>query len=489
MIERSGSDESERLVEEGRADIKVSERPESKGRKWLLVQLALVGVGVFGVIFVLYGLISFANNNNDGLKAFSIAAWGLLLVVSAVVSYLIVTISKFRTRHISDLKKSKWRLQLVILVMGLAFGIFIWFNAFLLVIFGAKIACKPWYFYYNPDIGFCDCDSRRSLLQSNETPLFNVSRDENITIVVASLGDIALSNSGPTLELVKRKNPDLLIMNGDLTYEADPKGLVKQLNLILGPEFPVLITVGNHDTGIFTDYQEAINNRYRVYRQANEDDPLSLRCSGVIGVDQVCSFHSMGIILSGLGSTCLNDPFLNEALEDHLEHLNTSGVTWKTVFIHKNQHLLQTGDKEDEVGYFAFEKSIEHGALVVNSHEHQYARTKQLSAVGKHPSDFVLSTDVPKTSINSPNDTEVLVLKEGSSVVVLNALGGDSIRKATKAAKDRFWWQQIFSSSSIGANYGVHFCEYFIDNTENVARCFMETIDGKIADEYFLIAE
>ena len=75
----------------------------------------------------------------------------------------------------------------------------------------------------------------------------------------------------------------------------------------------------------------------------------------------------------------MNDVFLNTQLEEQLTTLHNEGTVWRTVFIHKNQELLQTGGKKDDVAIDAFRNSLDFGAVVMNAHEHQYVRTTSLS--------------------------------------------------------------------------------------------------------------
>ena len=311
------------------------------------------------------------------------------------------------------------------------------------------------------------------------------------TFIIASIGDTSLKNARPIYEIVKRNNADLLIINGDITYAADPAGLHALLNDIFGEAYPVLITVGNHDTGIYTDYQEVFLERYNAYKASIANQSLSdvevLRCEGEIGVNQFCSYKNLGFILSGIGSTCMDDAQLNRNLEQQLGVMEENKLLWRSVFIHKNQHLLQTGTKFDEVGYFAYQESFRRGAAVMTAHEHSYARTKQLENVGSRPSEFVI---VPEEELEELIDgMEVLAVGPSSSHVVSNGIGGKSFRGARRQARRRPWWQTLFNGDNNNFNYGAHFCEYNVQGRNDLAYCFLETVDGTKADEYFIVSQ
>lgn len=434
------------------------------------------GFAVAGILMFIIGLIIILNDTYQYTPASRCLSFSIMFLSGPPI-FLIGTY----------LYKSTISLAFkAVYFVGLLIMLFFFANGFLMMIFAEQLVCRPFFYAYDPEIGFCDCDDR-PLLETNTAPVF-LPRDEfNSTFFrIASIGDIEIDSDGrKNLENVASKNPDFLVVNGDITYLADPEGFDAILTDIFGPNFPVMVTVGNHDTGIWTDYQKVVQDRYNRYLASVEGDEevTQLRCEGTIGVDGFCSFNNFGLIFSGLGSTCGDDDDLNVNLKAQLQVMEDNDVVWRTVFVHKNQRLLQTGSKIDEVGNQAYENSLSFGAVVMNSHEHTYARTKQLSGVGSSASDFSFVSEEDQENIDG---VELINVGADSFAVVANGLGGKSIRSPKSGLESNPWWGKTFNDRSSGINYGAHFCEYGVNGEANLARCFFETVDGFVVDEYFV---
>ena len=342
-----------------------------------------------------------------------------------------------------------------------------------------------------PDLGACRCDSR-PLLTTTDAPDFSTLPGQD-SVLIAQFGDTTLEHLEKNLQLVKDAGADLLIINGDLTYYAEIAGLEKAIISSLGDDFPVLNTVGNHDTGIYTEYQAVFQRQYNRYRNTHSGVG-DLLCEGEIGVSQVCSFRGLGIVLSGIGSTCSTDERLNAKLVEQLQLFENQNVTWKSVFIHKNQHILQTGSKKDEVGWAAYEAALASGAAMYNGHEHAYARTKQISAfdIANQVITTTENTGPEFSSANLTNGThanlDVLVVKSGATHVVLNGIGGKNVRSATDDAQNDPWWSSLYNSN-VGAVFATHFCEYRAFGRDDLAYCYLENIRSEIVDQYVVLSE
>ena len=354
------------------------------------------------------------------------------------------------------------------------------------MVLGKQLLCAP---FALPDMGSCPCDSR-PLLQTSDAPEFSSPVGQE-PVLIAQFGDTTLENLDKNLRLVRDAGADLLIINGDLTYYAKIDGLEKAIKDSLGEDFPVLNTVGNHDTGIYTEYQAVFQRQYNRYRNTHSA-PGDLLCEGEIGVSQLCSFRGIGIVLSGIGSTCSTDAILNAKLVEQLQALQTQNVTWKNIYIHKNQKILQTGGKRDEVGWAAYEAALASGAIMHNGHEHAFARTKQISAFDIPNQQIATVENTEFSSSNLTNGTydnlEVLVVKAGATHVVLNGIGGRSVRSGKQEREGDPWWSAVYNSN-VDAVYATHFCEYRSSGRDDLAYCYLENIRNEIIDQYLVISE
>jgi Calcineurin-like phosphoesterase len=281
-------------------------------------------------------------------------------------------------------------------------------------------------------------------------------------VTVAFIGDQGLTKEArAVLQMIKAENADLVLHLGDLDYEDDPIAWDAMITEVLGIDFPVFVTVGNHDDPWYGagGYQERLEERLSRIPDAT--------CSGDLGVQSACTFRGLFFILSGIGTI--------PEVPDHPEHvaylrdqLAGSDAIWSICAWHKNQRAMQVGSKEDEVGWQPYEVCREGGAIVATAHEHSYSRTHLLD-------DFAVQ------SVASTSDT--LVVDDGESFVFVSGLGGHSIRDQER---DGPWWAAIYTKDQ-GANFGALFCEFFADGVPDRATCYFKDIDGNVPDRFELI--
>lgn len=283
-------------------------------------------------------------------------------------------------------------------------------------------------------------------------------------VTVAFIGDQGLSEeSRVVLRLIKAEGADLVLLLGDLDYEDDPAAWDAMITEELGADFPVFVTVGNHDLGPwygpggYQDRQEA-----RLARIPEAD------CVGELGVRAVCTFRGLFFILSGIGTL--------PKVPDHPDHvaylhdqLAGTDAIWRICAWHRNQTRMQVGAKEDDVGWQAYEVCREGGAIVATAHEHSYSRTH-------------LMDEFARQSVASTSDT--LVIEQGKSFAFVSGLGGHSIRDQKR---DGPWWAAIYTSDQ-GANFGALFCTFFANGEPERARCHFKDIEGNVPDRFELVS-
>jgi hypothetical protein len=276
-------------------------------------------------------------------------------------------------------------------------------------------------------------------------------------ITVAFIGDQGLTpESQKVLELIKSENADLLMVQGDFDYEDNPEAWDNQFDTILGQNFPVLSTVGNHDVAKWPEYQQ------KIIEQLNASKKLT--CEGDIGVTSVCTYKNLKFISVAPGIFEHDQTMYAEYLASNLSE--TEDV-WNICLWHKNQKLMQTGDKQNETGWEVYEACGAYGAMIVTGHEHAYSRTHLLS-------------DFPMQRIASASST--LHLEPGQSFAVVSGLGGKEAREQKRSAP---WFASVFTKNQ-GATAGALFCTFNTRNDMKKAKCYFKDINGAIPDTFEL---
>jgi hypothetical protein len=222
------------------------------------------------------------------------------------------------------------------------------------------------------------------------------------------------------LQLIKREHVALVIHTGDAGYEATPSQWNAQIDDVLGPDFPYVLAVGNHDVPLWEGA-----NGYQALLKARLARTPQVQCVGDLGVKSTCHLGQLMFVLSGVGS-------LGDGHEAYLESALSDTAPFQLCVWHKNQHDMQTGDKVDEVGWGAYEICQAHGALIMTGHAHGYARSYGLRDLGNAEKNHGYFGD--------PN---FLDLGLGSTVVVVSALGGRNLRAWNGESNP--WWSNVYT--------------------------------------------
>lgn len=280
---------------------------------------------------------------------------------------------------------------------------------------------------------------------------------------VAFIGDQNLgSDSIAVLELIKKEKTDLVIHSGDFDYHDDPELWDKQINDVLGDDFPYFASIGNHDVKEWNGYQNKLKNRL--------DKLEGETCKGDIGVKSTCIYQGLFFILSGVGTMdSEHEKYIKNELED-------SSSIWRICSWHKNMNKMQVGEKGDETGWEVYEECRMGGAIIVTAHEHSYERTKTLI-------DFENQIVDPDNS--NPNE---LSINHNSSFAIVSGLAGGGMRNQDRCLPTSYpygceEWAKIYSSDQ-DSNYGALFCSFYVDGDPFLANCYFKDISDKIIDEF-----
>lgn len=276
------------------------------------------------------------------------------------------------------------------------------------------------------------------------------------TVKVAFIGDQGVGESArAVLQLVAGEGADLLMIQGDLGYSENAASQWEaNLNDMLGPNFPVLVVVGNHENYEWSTYQSL--TKKRIERAGD------LVCQGDIGVKAACQFKNIDIVQVAPGITEVDGVSSDNNYADFIRSsFSSANEHWRICSWHKNQNALQTGKKGDGTGWDVYDACLDAGAMIAVAHEHAYSRT------------YLLSDFKNQTVVHRNND---MTLQSGQSFVFVSGLGG---REARPQERGGDWWASIYTASQ-GATHGALFCEF--ENAK--AECYFKAIDGSVPDQF-----
>ena len=290
---------------------------------------------------------------------------------------------------------------------------------------------------------------------------------------VALIGDQGLgARSEAVLDLIRDASADFAVVLGDFDYLDRPRAWLEQMARL--GKVPWFAVADNHDLAQWPQYQRAIADRQASIEGAE--------CRGTPGTQSVCTLRGVTLVLSGIGT-----------IGDEREHelfikdaLKSSKDRWKLCLWHKNQHDMQVGAKTDEVGWGAYKLCQASGAIIATGHEHSYARTRTLTALG----DAVRGHG----AIGISNELEV---RPGRTFVVVSGLGGVETRVFVPSHARDSWWGAYFTANRQNANGtltevnhendggGALFLDFGIDGDVKRGRGrFVTTFDRRVFDDF-----
>lgn len=277
------------------------------------------------------------------------------------------------------------------------------------------------------------------------------------TARVAFVGDSGYgSNFQSVLNLIKAEGAGMTMFLGDTAYTSggDTKWDAMVRNT-LGPNDPVILTVGNHDV-LDSDF-----NTVRSLAQARLNNQSNVKCTGTYAERMTCTYKNVYFVITSVGTTGSNSD--REAfLADRLN--NAPAGAWRICAWHKNQRQMQVGGKTDETGWTSYSTCRQKGGIVATGHEHSYSRTHLLSSMSNQT---VASTTSPYT------------VTEGRTIAFVSGLGGVGIRDQEIGGAH---WAKVYTSSQ-GATYGVLFGDFYADRAE----FYFKNIKGQIIDKFTVL--
>ncbi len=292
------------------------------------------------------------------------------------------------------------------------------------------------------------------LLIAADAPALEATPD----LVVAFLGDQGITDdSRAVLRVIREAGTDLVVHAGDLDYKHDPDAWDAMITQELGADFPYLVSIGNHDTQAWDGY--ALKLEARLQRTPE------VQCEGLTGISQHCTFRGLEVLLSGVGVRGTPGQAAHQEWLD--KWLTRSHHRWRICTWHKNQNVMQTGQKRNETGWGVYETCRQHGALITTGHEHAYSRTHLVTEF----------SDNPKVNPDAP-----LEIRDGATVAWVSGIGGKSVRKQHREGDH---WAKIWTSTQ-GATAGVLLCTFSPGGVVDQADCVFRDTQGREPDRFTL---
>jgi len=271
------------------------------------------------------------------------------------------------------------------------------------------------------------------------------------------------SLAGPraVLQMIKNEGADLVVHQGDFDYLDNPVAWMAQINQSLGPNYPYLASPGNHDTLRWngsTGYRALLESRATRLNNA---------WTGIYGEMSSILFKGVRILMGAPGYFGRS----NETYAEYFrEQLAVSEERWRFCGWHANQTLMQTGGKDDEVGWGVYEACREGGAIIGTGHDHVYSRTYLLS-------------NMSNPTITSTADT--MTVAPGETFVFVSGLGGLDIREQIRYDP---WWASVYNTDTDqDATYGALFGDFdMATKSPGLTHFYFKNIRGEVIDEFWI---
>lgn len=314
---------------------------------------------------------------------------------------------------------------------------------------------------------------------------------------VALIGDTSEgANFQAVLNLIEAEGADIVLHQGDFDYANDPDGFFAVIDGVLGPTFPYVGSIGNHDAASWPEGCSDPDGCYATFfkqRMAatgiTPDDP-NLN-------DEMYSadFRGLGMVFVGESSAATGDCATNpNGYACYIRNqLQTDRHIWRICSWHKNQAAMNIGGKGDEMGWAVYNNCVDLGAIIATGHEHSYERTKTLTDPETQTVDLVqhpLSGGVP----GNPNSLRVM---PGASFVFVSGLGGNSMRTQDRCLPATYpygcnnEWGSIYTLNQTNnqSRYGALFIEFYVDGDPYKARAYFKTTTGVVVDSFEIRAD
>ncbi|WP_394828179.1 metallophosphoesterase family protein [Pendulispora albinea] len=290
-----------------------------------------------------------------------------------------------------------------------------------------------------------------------DVPVAAATIPTDANLKVAFIGDTASGEDfRAVLQLVKREAADLVMVQGDLTYDGETPpewftAIDAEINTS-SSKIPYFASKGNHDSG-WSQIGSGLKTRMSSWNIPPENnDPTKKNYS---------------VVYKGLKVVMVSDEETSSpSRADYInQRLSGDEHIWKICSWHKNQRATNVGPKSDEMGWTVYENCRKQGAIVAQGHSHTYSRSKTIVA------DSAQTVD---STCSGPFD---LCVAPGKHFFFDSSLGGHDIRSKNSTVASKSYWGTTYTGS-----FGALFIEFHVDGDPRKARGYFKTVNDVIVD-------
>lgn len=299
-----------------------------------------------------------------------------------------------------------------------------------------------------------------------------------VPLTIAVLADQGLNRRAKdVLSMVRDQNASILWHVGDFDYIQAPKCWSKQIfsrlaNDSTGGATLVLNYFGAYGNHEFDNGLWPLRGYSQRLRDQLHPTAAACCCTGRVGARATCVWQNVVMLQIAAGVTHCYSRSVGPWIRSELARL--SDYPWKFCLFHTPKTEMQLGwAGNPEIGWDVYQACREGGAIILNGHDHRYARTHLMSSFG--PVQTIAST------------ANELNVSAGQSFAVISGLGGYGIRKANPSLLTNPWWAASLNKGDPDAGFGALFIEIGSTNVSGDPRrasAFFRTTAGAVIDHF-----
>lgn len=353
---------------------------------------------------------------------------------------------------------------------------------------------------------------------SSEQGVFSKSIGQENEITIALLGDTDIGDDFiEGLELTKRENPEIIMINGDFAYNNSGTTTKEEVKIwdeelrrtINFDKYSVLGSIGNHDIDqddIRSHSGDILHrhvNNFFSYR--NSSNQLKQKCTGgtdlsgtsdTVLLNEVCTFGNLSVIMSGVGVTeKVSKTYYENQLEQKLKKLPDN--QWKLIGYHYTlTSMNRSGKIRDQNTHRFFDLIRQYGGIGVQAHTHAAMASCPIAVPFKEG-------DPVRCKPDFKNNVDDRKISPGTGIYLDSSVSGRDVRPYTACKNEgssncEHLYNYISSDGhheggnapqNIGSRDGVIFITFNKGGDPSKAYVYFKNYDGNTIFDFTITRE